>query len=163
MVAAVAPDSAIIFLASMGSTASALNSLASTTVIDIYKRLIKQDGTDHQYLQASRIATVFWGLICIVMALYASKIGNLLEAVNILGSYIYGTILGVFLVAFYVKQVNGRAVFFAALLTEAIIIVIGKLDLVAYLWLNVIGCVLVVVFSLVIQLFSKKHTALNSG
>lgn len=142
---------AIIFLASMGSTASALNSLASTTVIDIYKRLIKKDGSDEQYLLASRLATVFWGVICIAMALYASKIGNLLEAVNILGSYIYGTILGVFLVAFYVKYVNGRAVFFAALVAETLIIIIGRLELVAYLWLNVIGCILVVVLSVGIQ------------
>ncbi|MES2827985.1 MAG: sodium:solute symporter [Bacteroidota bacterium] len=148
---------AIIFLASMGSTASALNSLASTTVIDIYKRLIKKDGSDKQYLLASRMATVFWGLICIAMALYASKIGNLLEAVNILGSYIYGTILGVFLVAFYVKQVNAKSVFFAAVLTEIVIVVIGKLELVAYLWLNVIGCVLVVLFGLLFQkLFSSR-------
>lgn len=147
---------AIIFLASMGSTASALNSLASTTVIDIYKRLIKKDASDHEYLQASRLATVFWGVVCIIMALYASKIGNLLEAVNILGSYIYGTILGVFLVAFYVRYVNGRAVFFAALVTELVIIIIGKLDLVAYLWLNVIGCLLVVVFSVGIQHLMKK-------
>ncbi|EDM35440.1 sodium-solute symporter [Pedobacter sp. BAL39] len=147
---------AIIFLASMGSTASALNSLASTTVIDIYKRLIRKNGTDHEYLQASRLATVFWGLVCIGMALVASQIGNLLEAVNILGSYIYGTILGVFLVAFYVKHVNGRAVFFAALLTEGIIILIGRNDWVAYLWLNVIGCVLVVLLSVVIQFFIGK-------
>jgi SSS family solute:Na+ symporter len=149
---------AIIFLASMGSTASALNSLASTTVIDIYKRLIKKDASDHEYLQASRLATVFWGIVCIVMALYASKIGNLLEAVNILGSYIYGTILGVFLVAFYVKQVNGRAVFIAALLTEAIIVLLGSHDVVAYLWLNVIGCVLVVLISLFVQQFVAKRS-----
>ena len=147
---------AIIFLASMGSTASALNSLASTTVIDIYKRLIRKNGTDQEYLQASRLATVFWGLVCIGMALVASQIGNLLEAVNILGSYIYGTILGVFLVAFYVKHVNGRAVFFAALLTEAVIILIGRNEWVAYLWLNVIGCVLVVLLSAVIQFFIGK-------
>ena len=148
---------AIIFLASMGSTASALNSLASTTVIDIYKRLIKKDASGHEYLQASRIATVFWGVVCIIMALYASKIGNLLEAVNILGSYIYGTILGVFLVAFYVRHVNGRAVFFAALAAEMLVILIGQLELVAYLWLNVIGCMLVVLFSVIIQkVFSKK-------
>jgi SSS family solute:Na+ symporter len=142
---------AIIFLASMGSTASALNSLASTTVIDIYKRLIKKDASDHEYLQVSRLATVFWGIVCIVMALYASKIGNLLEAVNILGSYIYGTILGVFLVAFYVKSVNGRAVFFGAVLTEIVIILLGWNEVVAYLWLNVIGCMLVIFFSLIIQ------------
>jgi len=146
---------AIIFLASMGSTASALNSLASTTVIDIYKRLIKKDASDHEYLQVSRLATVFWGIVCIVMALYASKIGNLLEAVNILGSYIYGTILGVFLVAFYVKSVNGRAVFFGAVLTEIVVTLLGWNEVVAYLWLNVIGCMLVIFFSLIIQTFIK--------
>ncbi len=135
----------------MGSTASALNSLASTTVIDIYKRLIRKDGSDRNYLQASRLATVFWGMVCIVMALYASKIGNLLEAVNILGSYIYGTILGVFLVAFYVPYVKGRAVFFAGIFAELMVIIIGQRELVAYLWLNVIGCLLVVISGLVLQ------------
>ena len=147
---------AIIFLASMGSTASALNSLASTTVIDIYKRLIKKDASDHEYLQVSRLATGFWGIVCIVMALYASKIGNLLEAVNILGSYIYGTILGVFLVAFYVKSVNGRAVFFGAVLTEIVVTLLGWNEVVAYLWLNVIGCMLVIFFSLIIQSVIKR-------
>lgn len=142
---------AIIFLASMGSTASALNSLASTTVIDIYKRLIRKNGSDHEYLQASRWATVFWGVVCIIMALYAGKIGNLLEAVNILGSYIYGTILGVFLVAFYVKQVNGRAVFLAAIVAETAVILIGRQEWVAYLWLNVIGCLLVVMVAVMLQ------------
>jgi SSS family solute:Na+ symporter len=147
---------AIIFLASMGSTASALNSLASTTVIDIYKRLIRKSGTDREYLQASRLATIFWGVICIIMALYASKIGNLLEAVNILGSYIYGTILGVFLVAFYVKQVGGRAVFIAAISAEIAVIAIGQSDKVAYLWLNLIGCLLVVVLGILIQRFVRQ-------
>jgi SSS family solute:Na+ symporter len=147
---------AIIFLASMGSTASALNSLASTTVIDIYKRLIRKSGSDREYLQASRLATIFWGVICIIMALYASKIGNLLEAVNILGSYIYGTILGVFLVAFYVKQVGGRAVFIAAISAEIAVIAIGQSDKVAYLWLNLIGCLLVVVLGILIQRFVRQ-------
>lgn len=144
---------AIIFLASMGSTASALNSLASTTVIDIYKRLIRKKGSDQEYLQVSRWATIFWGVVCIIMALYAGKIGNLLEAVNILGSYIYGTILGVFLVAFYLKKVNGRAVFIAAILAELLVVIIGQQEIVAYLWLNVIGCLLVVILSLIIQQF----------
>lgn len=150
---------AIIFLASMGSTASALNSLASTTVVDIYKRLIHKNASDHAYVKASRWATVIWGLVCIVMALYTSKIGNLLEAVNILGSFIYGTILGVFIVAFYVKKVGGRAVFYAAVLTEIIVCFIGFNNLVAYLWLNVIGCLLVVFISLIIQQFMPKKTA----
>lgn len=148
---------AIIFLASMGSTASALNSLASTSVIDIYKRLINKDATEENYLKASRWSTVIWGIVCIVMALYASKIGNLLEAVNALGSYIYGTILGVFLVAFYLKHVNGRAVFYAAILTEAIVCVIGFQKIVAYLWLNVIGCLLVLLLSLLFQQVLRKR------
>ena len=146
---------AIIFLASMGSTASALNSLASTSVIDIYKRLINKDASDEKYLTASRWSTVIWGLVCIGMALYASKIGNLLEAVNKLGSYIYGTILGVFLVAFYLKHVNGKAVFYAAVLTEVIVCICGWQKVVAYLWLNLIGCVLVVLFAVIIQLLVK--------
>ena len=150
---------AIIFLASMGSTASALNSLASTSVIDIYKRLINKEASDEKYLKASRWSTVIWGVICIAMALYASKIGNLIEAVNILGSYIYGTILGVFLVAFYVKQVAGKAVFYAAIITEIVVCICGYQKVVAYLWLNVIGCLLVVLLAYVIQQFFKKKTA----
>ena len=149
---------AIIFLASMGSTASALNSLASTSVIDIYKRLINKDASDEQYLKASRWSTIIWGLVCIAMALYASKIGNLIEAVNILGSYIYGTILGVFLVAFYIRHVNGRSVFYAAILTEIVVCICGYNKVVAYLWLNVIGCLLVVIIAVLLQLaLKKKH------
>jgi Na+/proline symporter len=91
------------------------------------------------------------------MALYASKIGNLIEAVNILGSYIYGTILGVFLVAFYVRQVNGRAVFMAAIITEITVCICGYQKVVAYLWLNVLGCLLVVVLAVIFQFFQKKQ------
>ena len=148
---------AIVFLASMGSTASALNSLASTTVVDIYKRTIKPNASDKQYLLVSRVATVFWGMVCIAMALYAGKMGNLLEAVNQLGSYIYGTILGVFVVAFYVKRVSGSAVFLAAILSEIIICIMGYYGWVAYLWLNPIGCMLVILFGLLITpLVSEK-------
>jgi SSS family solute:Na+ symporter len=147
---------AIIFLASMGSTASALNSLASTSVIDVYKRLIKKDGSDSQYLSASRWATIFWGVICIAMALYASKIGNLIEAVNILGSYVYGTVLGIFLVAFYVKRVGGKSVFFGALIAELLVCITGYYEVIAYLWLNVLGCFLVILFSLVVEMLRPK-------
>ncbi|RZK57047.1 MAG: sodium:solute symporter [Pedobacter sp.] len=150
---------AIIFLASMGSTASALNSLASTSVVDIYKRLINKNATDKEYVKASRWSTIIWGVVCIVMALFASKIGNLLEAVNILGSFIYGTILGVFVVAFYLKSVKGKAVFYAAVLAEIIVCILGFNDVVAFLWLNVIGCLLVVIFALIVQLLmSEKAT-----
>lgn len=147
---------AIIFLASMGSTASALNSLASTTVVDIYKRLINKSGNDGQYVNASRWATILWGVVCIIMALFTSKIGNLIEAVNILGSFIYGTILGVFLVAFYLKRVGSKAVFYAAILAEAIVCVLGFQEVVAYLWLNVVGCLGVVIFAYLFQKLIKE-------
>jgi SSS family transporter len=146
---------AIIFLASMGSTASGLNALASTTVVDIYKRILKPNESDHSYVTASRLATVFWGLVCIGMALYASKIGNLLEAVNQLGSYIYGTILGVFIVAFYLKKIKGTPVFIAAVITEALICVMGYYDAVAYLWLNAIGCIGVIIIAWVLNKFQS--------
>lgn len=146
---------AIVFLASMGSTASALNSLASTSVVDIYKRVINPTASDRNYLNASRLATVVWGLASIGMALYASKLGNLLEAVNQLGSYIYGTILGVFVVAFYFKRINGPAVFWAAIITEAIICLMGYYQVVAYLWLNAIGCIVVVIIASILNIFNK--------
>jgi SSS family solute:Na+ symporter len=143
----------------MGSTASALNSLASTSVVDIYKRLINKEANDQQYVKASRWATLIWGIVCIIMALFTSKIGNLLEAVNILGSFIYGTILGVFVVAFYLKNVRGKAVFYAAIVTEVLVCICGYHKIVAYLWLNLIGCLLVVVFALVFQKLLQKKTA----
>lgn len=148
---------AIIFLASMGATASAINSLSSTTVIDIYKRFVRKDANETHYLNASRLATAFWGLFTIGIALYSSKLGNLLEAVNILGSLFYGTILGIFLVAFYIKRIGGKAVFLAAIITEIIVFGIWRLDVVAFLWLNLIGCVLLILIAFVLQnLVAKK-------
>jgi solute:Na+ symporter, SSS family len=134
---------AIILLASMGSTASGMNSLASTTVVDFYKRFAQTDGSEKHYLAASRWATVGWGLFCVIVALFASKLGNLIEAVNILGSLFYGTILGIFLVAFYMKTVKGQAVFYAAIIAEIFVVIAWLMDLTAFLWLNAIGCLLV--------------------
>ncbi len=148
---------AIILLASMGSTASGMNSLASTTVVDFYKRFFRKSGDDKKYLSASRWSTVGWGFFCIGVALYASKLGNLIEAVNILGSLFYGTILGIFLVAFYLKKVQGTAVFYAAVLTEAFIVFAWLMDLMAFLWLNAIGCLLLMVLASLIQACSKKQ------
>lgn len=144
---------AIVCMASMGSTASALNSLASTTSIDIYKRLIHKTGTDLRYLNISKITTLFWGVLSVAMALYASRLGNLLEAVNILGSLFYGTILGIFLVAFYVKRVRGNAVFIAAIISEIIVFAAYYYDVMAYLWLNLLGCALVIAIGILLQLF----------
>lgn len=142
---------AIIFLASMGSTASGLSSLASTTVVDIYKRLINKNNSDEEYVTASRWFTVAWGVFAMFIAFYAGKLGNLIEAVNILGSLFYGTILGVFVVAFYFKKITANAAFYGAVLAEIIVCVFYWLNLTAFLWLNVIGCVLVVIFALLIQ------------
>ena len=147
---------AVIFLASMGSTASGLNSLASTTVVDVYKRLIHKKGTDTEYLAASRWATAGWGVFCVLVALWASKLGNLIEAVNILGSLFYGTILGIFVVAFYLKKVGGTAVFWGAVVAEICVVAIWLSDIMAFLWLNVVGCVLVMIFAMLFQVFGRQ-------
>ncbi len=154
---------AIIFLASMGSTSSALNSLASTTVIDIYKRLVNPDASDEKYLSVSRWTTIIWGIFCILMALYASKMGNLIEAVNILGSLFYGTILGIFIVAFYFKKIGGSATFTAAIITEVIVFSCWMMDLMAFLWLNVVGCMLVILIALFLQMIQKNILKAEPG
>lgn len=152
---------AIIFLASMGSMASGLSSLGSTTTIDVYKRLINKEADDKKCFSASRWATFGWGIFCIAVALYAGKLGNLIEAVNILGSLFYGTILGVFVVAFYMKKINGTAVFYAALLAEVCVVFAWIADLTAFLWLNVIGCALVMLFSWLFQQFTSQKPSTN--
>lgn len=152
---------AIIFLASMGSTASGLNSLASTSIIDFYKRFKKTESTEQGDLRASRITTVLWGIFCLIVALYAGKLGNLIEAVNILGSLFYGTILGIFVVAFYIKNINGTAVFYAAIIAEIFVVFAWYFNLSAFLWLNLIGCLLVVIISLFIQPFFKSTKISN--
>ncbi len=149
---------AIILLASMGSTASGINSLASTSIIDFYKRFVNTAADAHTYLSASRWATAGWGIFCVLVAIYASKLGNLIEAVNKLGSLFYGNILGIFLVAFYLKRVNGNSVFYAAILTEFFIIAFWMLDLMAYLWLNAIGCVLLIMLAWFIQICFERKT-----
>jgi SSS family transporter len=134
---------AVIFCASWSSTSSELNALASTTIVDVYKRLINKNATDKQYVTASRITTFLWGLFAIGVAQFASALGSLIEAVNVLGSLFYGTILGIFLTAFFLKRVKGNAVFIAAIISETIIIAMYIFDVTAFLWLNLIGCGLV--------------------
>ena len=148
---------AVIFLAAWGSIAAALNSLASSTVIDLYKRMWYPDKTDLHYYKASKWITLFWGLFCIATAMFASQLGSLIEAVNVLGSLFYGTMLGIFVVAFYFKGIGSKAVFYAALLAEAGVITIYVADIVSFLWLNVIGCLLVVGFALLFQLLPTKQ------
>lgn len=148
---------AVIFLASMGSTASGLSSLASTSVVDIYKRLVRKEDVSGDYVKASRWLTVAWGLFCMFIAFYAGKLGNLIEAVNILGSLFYGTILGIFVVAFYFKKIKANAVFYGAAFAEIIVCVFYWFNLTAFLWLNVIGCLLVVLFASILQVLYRKE------
>lgn len=147
---------AIIFLAAMGSTASGMNSLASATVIDFYKRYTKKEKSDKEMLSASRGFTLAWGLFCIAVAFFASKLGNLIEAVNILGSLFYGTILGIFMVAFFMKKVGGASVFLAACITEIFVVLAWWQDLTAFLWLNLIGCLLLMLLAALIQFFRNR-------
>ncbi len=142
---------AVILLASMGSVASAFNSLASTTIVDIFKRQVSKDGSDRYYVNASRWATFGWGVFCIIVAQYASRLGSMIEAVNVLGSLFYGVILGVFLVAFYFKSIGSRAVFWGAVIGEFFVVLSYWQDLTAFLWLNLIGCALVIGFAWVIE------------
>jgi len=142
---------AVIFSASMGSIAAAYNSLASSTVIDIYKRGFRPEASDKHYLLASKTATVIWGVFCIIVAQFANRMGSMIEAVNILGSLFYGVILGIFLVAFYLPRLGGRATFWAAVLAEILVVACYWLDVMAFLWLNVVGCVLVILIAWIFQ------------
>ncbi len=137
---------AVIFAASMGSTAAALNSLTSSFVVDIYQRNFRSDATQAHYVRFSRWTTAAWGGLCIGVAMFASRMGSLIEAVNILGSLFYGTVLGVFVVAFYLKKIGSNATFWAAVLAELLVVLCWWVDLTAFLWLNLIGCVAVVGF-----------------
>jgi Na+/proline symporter len=138
---------AMILLASMGSMASAFGSLTSTSMVDIYQRFLHKEGSNQHYWWVSKLITLGWGVLCLIVAQFAVNMGSLIEVVNILGSWFYGTILGVFLCAFYLPRTNGNQVFWAALLAEAIVIYAWYIDLMAFLWLNVVGCLLVMAFA----------------
>jgi SSS family transporter len=147
---------AVIFLASMGSLSAGLNALSSTTMVDVYSRSFRKNMAEKDKLPVSRIITIGWGLFCIISALLANRMGNLLEAVNILGSLFYGTILGIFLVAFYLKSIRGNTVFVAAIITELAIVLLWYFNAMAFLWLNVVGCLGVMLISQLIQLFPQR-------
>jgi len=142
---------AAIFAAAMNASMSELNALASTTIVDVYRRLGGKSGAGPEEVRVSQLATVLWGAFAIGFAEFASRLGSLIEAVNILGSLFYGTILGIFLVAFYVRRVGGTAVFLAALLAEAVVVVCFLASKISFLWYNVIGCLVVVLVSLALS------------
>ena len=143
---------AVIFSASMGSVASAYNSLAACTVIDVFKKNKSWNYSESKELMISKLITVFWAIFCIIVAFFANKLGSsMIELVNILGSWFYGIILGIFLVAFYAKSIGAKAIFYSAIISQVLIILTWKFDLVAYLWLNPIGCALVFSFAWIFQ------------
>ena len=142
---------AVIISAAMSSTASELNALASTTAIDLYKRNVGVRDEQH-YVKASKWFTLLWGLIAISIACVAHLFDNLIQLVNIIGSIFYGNVLGVFLLAFFIKYVKSNAVFWAAIITQLIIIYLWYIDLMPYLWLNLVGCSIVIIISIIIQL-----------
>jgi len=145
---------AVIFLSAWGSIAAALNSLAACTVVDFHKKFFVKNDTEFQDYRISQWYTFAWGIFCIIIAMFAHNIGNsLIEAVNILGSLFYGVILGIFLVAFWIKRIGANAVFIAAVISELMIIGIYRADIVSFLWLNVIGALLVIFIAFLIQLF----------
>lgn len=150
---------AVIFLASWGSISAAINSLASSTLIDFHCVFVKKELSEQQQLKYGRLYTLIWGIFSIAVAMFATKMGSLIEAVNELGSLFYGAILGIFLTAFFLKKVKGRAVFYASIISEALVLLVYINKWVAFLWLNVIGALLVVAIAwLLQQLFNNKES-----
>ena len=152
---------AVIFSAAMSSTAAELNALATTTVVDLYRRSIVTDKDDAHYLKAAKWFTIMWGGIALLFAALANLSENLIELVNIIGSLFYGVILGVFMVAFFMKKISGKAIFIAAIITEFIILgifVLRTLEVldIAYLWLNLIGCLVTMFIASLIQITQKN-------
>ncbi len=143
----------------MSASSAELNALASVTVIDIYKRLVKRGASDRHYLRVSKAATIFWGLYAIAFAQFANHLGSLIEAVNIMGSLFYGTILGIFLIAFYFKKVGGNATFMAAIIAELAVLACYFFTKIPYLWFNVIGCVLLLILANVLNPLSPGRKA----
>ena len=147
---------ACVFTASMSSSSGELSALATISIIDIYKRFIKCEASEKHYLMVSRIMMALWGLYGIAFAQYASRLGSLIEAVNILGSLFYGTMLGVFLLAFYFKSVKGTAAFIGALSGEIVVLCCFQFTSIAWLWYNVIGCFVVVGVGIILSVFERK-------
>lgn len=158
---------AVIISAAMSSTASGLNALASTTAIDIYKRNIKEEKTERHYVNVTKFFTLFWGIVAILFASIGTLFENLIQLVNIIGSIFYGTVLGIFLVGFYIKYVQAKAIFYSAVISQTTIFIIyyfaifiypsGEEKL-GYLWLNFIGAMLTIALSILMQatVFRKK-------
>jgi solute:Na+ symporter, SSS family len=154
---------AAILSASMSASSAELNALASVTVIDIYKRLWRRDASERHYLRVSKLATVFWGVYAIGFAQFANHLGSLIEAVNIMGSLFYGTILGLFLTAFYFKKIRGQATFIAAIVAEISVLACYFLTDIPYLWFNVIGCAILIALANILNPLLKDRVRIPSA
>ncbi|EJL59225.1 sodium:solute symporter [Flavobacterium sp. CF136] len=163
---------AVILSAAMSSTASGLNALASTTAIDIYKRNLKNEKSEKHYLNATKFFTLFWGIIAILFACVGTLFENLIQLVNIIGSIFYGTVLGIFLVGFYLKRVQAKSMFCSAIISQITIFIIyyfmiyiypSGQEKLGYLWLNFIGAILTILLSLFMQIafFKRNNLELN--
>ena len=142
---------AVIFAAAMSSSSGEVNSLATVTVIDVYRRHIRPNATDRHYLWVSRLATAFWASYAVFFAQYAKKLGSLIEAVNLLGSLFYGSLLGVFVLAFWFRRVTGTGAFIGMLVGEAAIFAAFRFTSISFLWYNVIGCVVVIATGVIVS------------
>ena len=154
---------AVILCATMSATAAALNALGTTTEVDFYRPLIRPNATDHHYVVAAKVLTAVWGLVAIAIASFASLVENLIEAGNILGSVFYGSILGLFLAAFFIHRVTGSAVFFAALFAQALVFILFATTNIGYLWYNFIGCAAVLVLAPILQQTIFRATQSPAG
>ena len=148
---------AVILSAAMSSTASELNALATTTTIDLYNRNKKNKSSEIETVNTTKIFTVFWGLFAIAIACIAYLADNLIQLVNIIGSLFYGNVLGIFLIAFFIKYIKSNAVFYGAIITQLIVLFVWYNDYMPYLWLNVLGVFTVIITSYLIQLFNNKN------
>lgn len=143
----------VVFASTMASSSSELNALATAAIVDVYRRLIRREGSDRHFLIASKIATIFWGIFAVLLAERVSRLGTLVEAVNILGSLFYGTVLGVFVLAFFFKWVDGTAAFIGALAGQAMVLYLFKKTDIVFLWFNVFGCLTVIFCALILTAF----------
>lgn len=152
---------AVILSAAMSSTASEINALATITSIDLYGKNVKHEIDEKQMVKATKIFTLIWGLIAIIIACFANLAENLIQLVNIIGSIFYGNVLGIFLLAFFFKFVKANAVFISSIITQVIVIIGWWFDWMPYLWLNLFGCILVILIASLIQLTQKTNVTTN--
>jgi Na+/proline symporter len=148
----------VILTATMSASSGEINSLATVSMVDVYRRHFHREGTDRHYLLASRVATVFWGIYAVTFANFAQRLGSLIEAVNQVGSLFYGSMLGVFVVAFFMKRAGGNAAFWGVVVGQGTTFAVARFTPIAYLWYNMIGCLVVLAVAWGMSAVSRRAT-----